>query len=31
MKKLIIEMTNGDVMSGELYPEVAPKIGRAHV
>ena len=24
MKKLIIEMTNGDVMSGELYPEVAP-------
>ena len=24
MKKLIIEMINGDVMSGELYPEVAP-------
>ena len=24
MKKIIIEMENGDVMSGELYPEVAP-------
>ena len=24
MKKVIIEMENGDVMKGELYPEVAP-------
>lgn len=24
MKKLIIEMENGDVMKGELYPEIAP-------
>ncbi len=24
MKKIIIEMENGDVMKGELYPEVAP-------
>lgn len=24
MKKVIIEMTTGDVMSGELYPEIAP-------
>ena len=23
MKKLIIEMENGDVMKGELYPEIA--------
>ena len=25
MIKVIIEMENGDVMRGELYPEVAPK------
>lgn len=25
MKKFIIEMENGDVMKGELYPEIAPK------
>lgn len=25
MKKIIIEMENGDVMSGELYPEIAPE------
>jgi hypothetical protein len=25
MKKVMIEMENGAVMSGELYPEVAPK------
>lgn len=24
MKKVIIEMENGDVMKGELYPEIAP-------
>ena len=24
MKKVIIEMMNGDVMKGELYPEIAP-------
>ncbi len=24
MKKFIIEMENGDVMKGELYPEIAP-------
>ena len=24
MKKVIIEMMNGDVMTGELYPEIAP-------
>lgn len=24
MKKIIIEMENGDVMKGELYPEIAP-------
>ena len=24
MKKVIIEMENGDVMKGELYPETAP-------
>ncbi len=24
MKKVIIEMANGDVMKGELYPEIAP-------
>lgn len=24
MKKFVIEMENGDIMSGELYPEVAP-------
>lgn len=24
MKKIIIEMMNGDVMKGELYPEIAP-------
>ncbi|MEA4923199.1 MAG: peptidylprolyl isomerase [Eubacteriaceae bacterium] len=25
MKKFIIEMENGDVMKGELYPDIAPK------
>ena len=24
MKKVIIEMENGDIMKGELYPEIAP-------
>ena len=24
MKKFIMEMENGDVMRGELYPEIAP-------
>ena len=24
MKKFVIEMENGDVMKGELYPEIAP-------
>ena len=24
MKKVIIEMENGDIMKGELYPDVAP-------
>lgn len=24
MKKFVIEMTDGDVMKGELYPEIAP-------
>ena len=26
MKKVIIEMENGDIMKGELYPDVAPII-----
>ena len=25
MKKVVIEMENGDVMKGELYPEIAPE------
>ena len=25
MKYVVIEMENGDVMKGELYPEIAPE------
>ena len=26
MKTFVIEMENGDVMRGELYPEIAPRL-----